>query len=64
MHIFGAFHCQSVSDMMGRATKINISKISNNIRKWASGKLVEYESLQVSNGRVESVRVRIKMVKL
>ena len=34
------------------------------IREWASGKLVEYESLRVSNGRVESGRVGSKMVKL
>ena len=33
-------------------------------REWASGKLVEYESLRVSNGRVESGRVGSKMVKL
>ena len=34
------------------------------IREWASGKLVEYESLRVSNGRVELGRVDSKMVKL
>ena len=34
------------------------------IREWASGKLVEYESLRVSNGHVESGRVGSKMVKL
>ena len=33
-------------------------------REWASGKLVKYESLRVSNGRVESGRVGSKMVKL
>ena len=33
-------------------------------REWASGKLVEYESLRVSNGRVESGRVGSKIVKL
>ena len=33
-------------------------------REWASGKLVEYESLRVSNGRVGSGRVGSKMVKL
>ena len=37
---------------------------SNSTREWASGKLVEYESLRVSNGRVESGRVGSKMVKL
>ena len=34
------------------------------IREWASGKLVEYESLRISNGRVESGRVSSKIVKL
>ena len=34
------------------------------VREWASGKLVKYESLRVSNGRVESGRVGSKMVKL
>ena len=34
------------------------------VREWVSGKLVEYESLRVSNGRVESGRVGSKMVKL
>ena len=33
-------------------------------REWASGKLVKYESLQVSNGWVGSGRVGSKMVKL
>ena len=38
--------------------------MSKEFREWASGKLVEYESLRVSNGRVESGRVGSKMVKL
>ena len=33
-------------------------------REWASGILVEYESLRVSNGRVKSGRVGSKIVKL
>ena len=33
-------------------------------REWASGKLVKYESLRVSNGRVKSGRVGSKMIKL
>ena len=38
--------------------------IKDQIREWSSGKLVEYESLRVSNGPVDSGRVGSKMVKL
>ena len=33
-------------------------------REWSSGKLVEYESLRVSNGRIQMGLVGLKMVKL
>ena len=45
----------------GRSSKVAIATFSSS-REWASGKLVEYESLRVLNGRVESGWVGSKMV--
>ena len=54
-------HYHELNDFHQKIGKKHIHKkiftISVSSREWASGKLVEYESLRVSNGRVESSRV-------